>query len=517
MDKNEKKEQELTGQEKENLVKLSVNLIGALDHIPKNDYLKIIEQLNSKEKIFFEKIYELKKINWNEDTTYETNYCLKNDYSELIETSFGKKKRYLSELIELNAVNDLTALTELKDLKSLKKFRSLIALKPFKGVNGLKEIKTFRSLKSLKKFKDINDFTDSNIVKNLKILKDLEKLIKDKEKKNFKDCLELITLIKKQYIENVKEVRGYNPTIFSKRIQNINMVFQRFTLYPIKLTQSKDFISQKDNLPNIQATVRVPVTISNNDIYYLLIPSQIRDAFSLNSEIKSYFRLGFVGTSTKELVFFKKEKTTPKNRNSNDIKILNNSLLDDFPTETEGAIQSVSFSELNMWYEDIHYTEKDGRCYLQVPQPFIELTKYDLALLSKEAKEKSLPEVPAYSLSYDMFGNLLYSRIFYTDKIIHDNQPFNIAAQSDLSNQDDATVNNLRSQKEYKQIKDDLLGVEEEPLKIVNKPLELADNLLELVNDLSELVNKLSQGKTRITQEETELLKFAKDLSVKDN
>jgi hypothetical protein len=161
------------------LVKLSVSLISTLNHIAKKDYLDIISRFDNEGKKIFEKNYQFKDFYRSKEFSDKANYCLKNDYTILIEDKLDKKKRYLDELIELNALDDLTTLTEFKDFR---KFKDLLALKEKEELTKeqkfefLKEIKEKRSLNSLKQYKGIEDFTlEKELTKEQKfeILKDI--------------------------------------------------------------------------------------------------------------------------------------------------------------------------------------------------------------------------------------------------------------------------------------------------------------------------------------------------------
>lgn len=447
-------------QSKKDFVKLSIDLISTLNHLPKEDYLKILNQfflcdnegnriinkennikLNKEGEIIYvnegnikfnkEDIetlnnnYQLKKIYWNEDLSIETDFCLINNYRELLETDGEKNSRYLKEHKYLKKIKDLSNINNPKDLSNLK---SLINL------NGIDNLKIQKD----KNKKEFLEYIESSKIQ--------------KEEKSFNECLKLIILIQKYYSTIVKEVKINNSFIFSSKIEINSMVLQQYSSRQSG-NQSCEIKDQKNNLPLYQVIVPTKNKVESEH-YKLRIPSSIINAF-LSTPKDYYYLLALDGTSLNNLFFFKKKKKKPwdKEKVENMIKILDESLLDDFSARLDKLSYSLSFLKLNIVSDKIEFSYNQSSIYLKVPQIFFQLKKADTVLIAKNTDQ---PKVPAYSLSYDLYGNLVYSRVMYAENSIHNKQPFDMVLLDDVPNDsqnlNDFKVENLEPEKELLEI-----------------------------------------------------------------
>ena len=151
----------------------------------------------------------------------------------------------------------------------------------------------------------------------------------------------------------------------------------------------------------------IPAKRDNHGSRKLLIPKQIQDIFGFNNNPPECWLLGTYGVHT-DVLFFFPCKHPGKNW---DISI---NALDGLLYVNEEI--RCSAADIHIWYEPIITTNDRGQLYLIIPGLFLREYPSDTIILEEDVSF----EAPVFGLSFDPHGNLMYERICYASKDIHD-------------------------------------------------------------------------------------------------
>ena len=165
-------------------------------------------------------------------------------------------------------------------------------------------------------------------------------------------------------------------------------------------------------------TAFFPTVFSVEREYYkLLIPKNIVNAFNITKDSKYY--LGLENGCYNKLFFIRKNKQQKKftqqaQKNAKSICTIDPSIarIDDI---NDKGIYNFHASNIFVILEDTITDNSETSLYFEIPQDIFKISKLDCQLLPKDAH---LPITPAYVISYDLLGNLIYHRIAYAPQTI---------------------------------------------------------------------------------------------------
>lgn len=173
-------------------------------------------------------------------------------------------------------------------------------------------------------------------------------------------------------------------------------------------------IKMKNKLP--ACTIIHPTIVGSDETKYLKIPKYLCKVFDIKDN--DQYLLGIrEGVYSDTLHFF------PLKTGRKDFKIsqFNSFFIDDTNSAEDESFFELSGYNIYIWREPINVTQRSESAFYfnNVPSFFYMLLEADSMLLNNENTE-TFPLEPAYVLTYDMVGNLIYHRILYTDKENHD-------------------------------------------------------------------------------------------------
>jgi len=218
---------------------------------------------------------------------------------------------------------------------------------------------------------------------------------------------------------------------------------------------NKSFEAEKveEQLPPLYAVQ--PTEVNRNEVYYLKIDKKIIDGFNINQTDKFY--MGMHGVDNSSLYFF------PINSSSDNFTIttLDSELFQQGDDNIgDGSTYSLYAPNIYIWHEPIGISVgSNGTFRLKIPSPFLQLTPLEKTLIDN----KTIPSIttPVFSLSYDMFGNLIFDRLLLLDESHHTNHPLPVIFCSELpdtiDNYDKLKIEDLRA---YGSIREVLIDTE---------------------------------------------------------
>lgn len=186
--------------------------------------------------------------------------------------------------------------------------------------------------------------------------------------------------------------------------------------------KSDDEKLMKGLLPH--RTVIYPTLINDKNLY-LKIPTDIVLAFNIQED--AIYQMGMVGYNTDTLFFFPKNSTFKDKIES--IETINPNLITDENAAKDFGIYNIFLEKINLWYAPVELSLRAGSIYLRVPKPFLNKIEDEFILLDDPDWK---PLNPAFVLSYDPLGNLMYSRILFAKETYHDNISFEAILSSNL-------------------------------------------------------------------------------------
>ncbi len=143
----------------------------------------------------------------------------------------------------------------------------------------------------------------------------------------------------------------------------------------------------------------------------LLIPGKIAANFGYTREFPRYWLMGTYGIDTDTLFFF------PSNHHLNEyqeitIRTITPELMP-HPDDLRASVHDIF-----IWHEPLLVLQDRSQLYLKVPKMFLEEQIADTILIKGKGKFSK----PAFNLSYDPCGNLVFERVCYAERSKHIDQ-----------------------------------------------------------------------------------------------
>lgn len=269
---------------------------------------------------------------------------------------------------------------------------------------------------------------ESSTITRYRLVENLRNFISGKDKYKKSSLINLLKIIIEEYnITNDLLLFHPKSVLFPKFINNFELGCMQ-SFYERRPGKKSDYEkSMQDKLPH--RTVIYP-TLMNDKNLYLKIPTDLVNAFNIQK--KDIYQMGIDGDKTDTLFFFPKknnDKTNNSKKETESIETIKTNLITDENSIDYFGILNNYFEKINLWYSEIKLSCRNNSVYLRVPKPFLDNIGNEFILQDEQDFESPFP---AFVLSYDPLGNLMYSRILFTKQSNHENCPFGAILASNL-------------------------------------------------------------------------------------
>ncbi len=223
-------------------------------------------------------------------------------------------------------------------------------------------------------------------------------------------------------------------TLFSHIVNTLEMHAMQFYTIPPRGKPDKRKKMLGKNVPD--KSIIFPTDINTEGVSYLIIPAKLVQAYKITGSSKFYFGINYDRTDT--LFFFPEETCSFSQFTKGHITSVQPSqetkvLEDIFDCDPE-FINTIRTKDVVIWHEPVQVDFRGAGAYLKVPKPFLEKSAVE-TLYYQEYKKN--PTKPAFVLTYDLVGNLVYHKILFLQKIHHDNSMYSVVLLGDIPSQVD--------------------------------------------------------------------------------
>ncbi|MCF7944343.1 MAG: hypothetical protein K9L24_03465 [Spirochaetia bacterium] len=273
--------------------------------------------------------------------------------------------------------------------------------------------------------KDVPDSLNKNSVLRYRYKKKYADLLTSPPStSNLSMFFPLISAIKANHTFENTLKPNLSPGLYKAKMNNISMGGVSFFNEKSPGPKTKNFKELKEFLPDIE--VIVPTEVSKKDeLYRLRIPKKLAEAFQIDENTKYY--LGLQEDSYATLFLFPKRKD---NKNQI-INTLNPEIFETSNDYSDANLFNLDVYNINILSRKIETIYRSGDyLYLNLPQEMLRISDVEGWNIPNEAK---VPLTPAFTIMYDLCGNLIFNRIIYSPKEEIKNDPIPAFFLSELN------------------------------------------------------------------------------------